>query len=154
MRYFEIEFGQKEDPGFRTDNYYAEESMVIKADHWPTFEEAENFLKEEMLALGFTGVHSITEETLDEVRLSYEDEEIKRWPTLTTNDKKIIKMKIKYEVVVDNMEEFSKAHSIVEELCHLYDGIDKEKSLAFGYAASYMLNIINGEQNDSKEKKV
>ena len=65
-----------------------------------------------------------------------------------------MKMKIKYEVVVDNMEEFTKAHSIVEELCHLYDGIDNEKCLTFGHAASYMLNIINGEQNDSKEKEV
>lgn len=62
-----------------------------------------------------------------------------------------MQMKIKYEVEVDNMQEFVKAHSIVEELCHLYDGIDKEKYLTFGHAASYMLDIINGEQNDSKE---
>ena len=43
-----------------------------------------------------------------------------------------MKMKIKYEVVVDNMEEFAKAHSIVEELCHLYDGIDNERCSLFG----------------------
>ncbi len=65
-----------------------------------------------------------------------------------------MKMKIKYEVVVDNMEEFAKAHSIVEELCHLYDGIDNERCSLFGEAAAYMLDIINGEQNNSKEKEV
>lgn len=64
-----------------------------------------------------------------------------------------MKMKIKYEVVVDDMNEFAKAHAIVEELAHLYDGINKEKCLAFAHAASYMLDIINGEQNDEKEMK-
>lgn len=61
-------------------------------------------------------------------------------------------MKIKYEVVVDDMQKFSEAHSIVEELCHLYDAIgDKEKCILFGNAAAYMLDIINGEQNNEKE---
>ena len=65
-----------------------------------------------------------------------------------------MKMKIKYEVVVDNMEEFAKAHSIVDELAHLYDGVNEEKCLAFAHAASYMLDIINKEQHNEKEKEV
>lgn len=65
-----------------------------------------------------------------------------------------MKMKIKYEVVVDNMEEFAKAHSIVEELAHLYDGIDNERCRLFANAAAYMLDIVNGEQHDEKEKEV
>ena len=65
-----------------------------------------------------------------------------------------MKMKIKYEVEVDNMQEFVKAHSIVEELCHLYDGIDDERCSLFADVAAYMLDIINGEQNEAWEKEV
>ena len=101
------------------------------------------------------GVHSITEITETEVRSDFNVDNFDRWPVLTKKKEEIhMKMKIKYEVVIDNMEEFAKAHSIVEELCHLYDGIDKEKCLVFANAAAYMLDIINGEQHDEKEKEV
>lgn len=153
MRYFEIEFGQKEDPRFRTGDYHAEEVIAIKADHWPTFEEAEEFNRDYMERHKVNGVHSITEISEAEVHSDFNDDNFDEWPVLTER-KVSMKMKIKYEVVVDNMEEFAKAHSIVEELCHLYDGIDKEKCLTFANAAAYMLDIINGEQNDSKEKEV
>ena len=60
-------------------------------------------------------------------------------------------MKIKYGIEIEDMDKFKSAYGVVEELCHLYDGINKDKCLAFAHAASYMLEIINGEQNDTKE---
>ena len=152
MRYFEIEFGQKEDPGFRTGDYNVKEIIAIKADHWPTFEEVEEFKKDYMKRHNVNGVHSITEITETEVRSNFNVYNFDKWPVLTKKKEEIhMKMKIKYEVEVDNMEEFAKAHSIVEELCHLYDDIDKEKCSLFGTAAAYMLDIINREQNNTKE---
>lgn len=148
MKYIEVEFESKDNPGCADPEY----SIAIKADHYPTLSEVEEFVRKDMIKLGYAKVHGCREITEKEIHDFYNDENIDKWPILTKKEKQNMEMKIKYEVVVDNMEEFSKAHSIVEELCHLYDGVgDKEKCLTFANAASYMLDIINGEQNNTKE---
>lgn len=82
MRYFEIGFGYKEDEYFGSCDYEEVYSIAIKADHYPSFEEVENFCKVDMEKWGYTGVNSITEIEEWEVHTFFDDENIDNWPIL------------------------------------------------------------------------
>ena len=80
MRYFEIGFGNKNDVGFRTGDYEDLYSMAIKGEREPnTFEEAEEFLKEDMKRLGYTGINSITEIEEWECHKFFDDSNFDNW---------------------------------------------------------------------------
>ncbi len=59
-----------------------EYSIAIKADHYPTFEEAEEFIKEDLKRLGYDGVYGITPITEDEVHSFFDDSNIDNWIVL------------------------------------------------------------------------
>lgn len=82
IRYFELGFGYKEDEGFRTGDYEEVYSIAIKADHYPNFEEAEEFVKDDMEKWGYTGVNSITEIEEWEVHKFFDDSNIDNWKVL------------------------------------------------------------------------
>lgn len=84
MRYFEIGFGNKEDEDFGTGDYEELYHIAIKADHYPEFEEVENFCKKDMETFGYTGVNSITEIEEWEVHAYYDDSNMDNWPILTS----------------------------------------------------------------------
>lgn len=80
MRYFEIGFGNKEDKDFRTGDYEELYSMAIKGERGPdNFEEAEEFLKEDMKRLGYTGINSITEIEEWECHKFFDDGNFDNW---------------------------------------------------------------------------
>lgn len=83
IRYFELGFGYKEDKDFRTGDYEEEYSMAIKADHYPSFEEAEEFVALSMKEWGYTGINSITEIEEWEVHKFFDDDNIDNWKVLT-----------------------------------------------------------------------
>ena len=86
MRYFELGLGYKEDEGFGTGDYEEQYSIAIKADHHPTFEEAEMFIKKDMEAMGYTGINSITEIAEWECHTFFDDDNIDNWPILTEKE--------------------------------------------------------------------
>ena len=57
----------------------SEYSIVIKADHSPDFEEAEEFIREDLKRLKYDGVYSITEITEDEVYSFFDTSNIDNW---------------------------------------------------------------------------
>ncbi len=81
IRYFEIGFGYKEDEFFRTGDYIEDYHMAIKADHYPSFEEVEEFVKGDMGE--YTGVNSITEIEEWEVHKFFDDDNVDNWKVLT-----------------------------------------------------------------------
>lgn len=83
IRYFELGLGYKEDKDFRTGDYYDQYSMAIKADHSPSFAEAEEFIKEDMQKMGYTGINSITEIEEWEVHEFFDDTDIDSWKVLS-----------------------------------------------------------------------
>ena len=60
-----------------------EYSIAIKADHYPTFEEAEEFIKEDLKRFGYDGVYGITPITEDEVHAFFDDSNIDGWKVLS-----------------------------------------------------------------------
>lgn len=60
-----------------------EYSIAIKADHHPTFEEAEEFIKEDLKKFGYDGVYGITPLEEWEVHSFYDDSNIDNWKVLT-----------------------------------------------------------------------
>lgn len=60
----------------------AEYSIAIKADHYPDFEEAEEFIKEDLKRLGYDGVYGITPLTEEEVYSFFDTENIDNWKVL------------------------------------------------------------------------
>lgn len=59
-----------------------EYSIAIKADHEPTFEEAEKFIKEDLKRLGYDGVYGITPITEEEVHQFFDYSNINNWKVL------------------------------------------------------------------------
>lgn len=59
-----------------------EYSIAIKADHYPTFEEAEEFIKEDLKRLGYDGVYGITPIEEWEVHEFFDDSNIDDWKIL------------------------------------------------------------------------
>lgn len=57
----------------------AEYSIAIKAEHEPTFEEAEEFIKDDLKRLGYDGVYGITPITEYEVHQFFDDSNIDNW---------------------------------------------------------------------------
>ena len=62
--------------------YDSEYSIAIKADHSPDFEEAEEFIREDLKRLGYDGVYSITEITEYEVEQFFDTSNIDDWKVL------------------------------------------------------------------------
>lgn len=60
-----------------------EYSIAIKADHYPTFEEAEEFIKDDLKKLGYDGVYGITPIEEWEVHEFFDDSNIDDWKILT-----------------------------------------------------------------------
>ena len=83
IRYFELGLGYKDDELFGTGDYDELYSMVIKADYYPDFKEAEEFIKEDMQRMGYTGINSITEIEEWEVHEFFDDSNIDNWKVLT-----------------------------------------------------------------------
>ncbi len=83
MRYFALGLGYKDDQYFGTGDYEEQYSMAIKADHYPSFDEAEEFIKKDMENMGYTGISSITEIEEWEVHKFFDDENLDSWPVLT-----------------------------------------------------------------------
>lgn len=61
----------------------SEYSIAIKADHYPTFEEAEKFIKEDLKNFGYDGVYGITPLTEQELYSFFDTENINEWKILT-----------------------------------------------------------------------
>lgn len=89
VEFFELECGVKAIEGKEygceicrglVDTEY---SIAIKADHHPTFEEAEEFIKEDLQRLGYDGVYGITPITEYEVHQFFDDSRIDEWKILS-----------------------------------------------------------------------
>ncbi len=89
IKFYELNCGEKAEAGKEygcevcrglVDTEY---SIAIKADHYPTFEEAEEFIKEDLKRLGYDGVYGITLLTEDEVHSFFDDSNIDNWKVLT-----------------------------------------------------------------------
>lgn len=60
-----------------------EYSIAIKADHYPTFEEAEKFIKDDLKRFGYDGVYEIVPLTKEELFSFFDTENIDKWKVLT-----------------------------------------------------------------------
>lgn len=60
-----------------------EYSIAIKADHYPTFEEAEDFIKDDLKKFGYDGVYGITPLSEDELHSFFDTENIDKWKVLS-----------------------------------------------------------------------
>ena len=60
-----------------------EYSIAIKADHYPTFEEAEEFIKDYLKEFGYDGVYGITPLTEQELYSFFYIKNIDKWKVLT-----------------------------------------------------------------------
>lgn len=58
-------------------------SIAIKSDHYPTIEEAEEFIKSDLERFGYDGVYGITLLTEQEVYSFFDTENIDGWKVLT-----------------------------------------------------------------------
>lgn len=95
VKYYEIEFGrkfnEKSESPYETDDGIpivygmigTEYSIAIKADHYPTLQEAENFCKEDIEKFGYDGVYGITPLTEQEVHSFFDDSNIDNWKILS-----------------------------------------------------------------------
>lgn len=88
IKFYELACGVKPEEGIKynyeicrglTDAGY---SIAIKSDHYPTFEEAEEFIKEDLKRLGYDGVYGITPVTEEEVHQFLNDDNIDNWEIL------------------------------------------------------------------------
>lgn len=61
----------------------AEYSIAIKADHYPTFKEAEEFIKADLKKFNYDGVYGITPLTEAELYAFFDTENIDKWGVLT-----------------------------------------------------------------------
>lgn len=84
FKFYEIGLGNKEDKDFRTWDYEELYSVVIKATHYPTFEEVEKFLSSDLNLRPACniGVNSITETSEWEVHNLYDDTDVENWRIL------------------------------------------------------------------------
>ena len=95
IKFYEIEFGQKfneksESPYETDDGIPIVHGMVdvgysiaIKADHYPSLQEAEIFCKEDIEKFGYDGVYGITPLTKQEVHSFFDDSNIDNWKILS-----------------------------------------------------------------------
>ena len=86
VEYYELNCGVKAKEGDEEVNrglVDAEYSIAIKADHYPTFEEAEEFTKEDLKKLGYDGIYGITPLTEQELHSFFDTENIDEWKTLS-----------------------------------------------------------------------
>ena len=89
IKYYELECGvkAKEDEEYGCEICRGlvdtEYSIAIKADHYPTFEEAEEFIKEDLKKFGYDGVYGITPLTEQELYSFFDTENIDEWKVLT-----------------------------------------------------------------------
>ena len=89
IKYYELECGVKAKEGEKYGCEIcrglvdAEYSIAIKADHYPTFEEAEEFIKEDLKKFGYDGVYGITPLTEQELYSFFDTENIDEWKVLT-----------------------------------------------------------------------
>lgn len=88
IKFYELNCGEKAEEG---QEYGCEVcrglvdigySIAIKADHYPTFEEAEEFIKDDLKRLGYDGVYGITPITEYEVHSFFDDSNIDNWKVL------------------------------------------------------------------------
>lgn len=90
IQYYEITFGKRVDNENNEEVcrglYDMEHSIAIKATHYPTIEEAENFCKEDMETFDADGIYSITPVTEDEVYSFFDTENIDNWKVIGGND--------------------------------------------------------------------
>lgn len=86
IQYYEIGFGTKTDDATEDvcrglcDSEY---SIAIKATHYPTFEEVEKFVSEDLKQFGYDGVYSITPLTEEEVYSFFNTDNIDNWKILS-----------------------------------------------------------------------
>ena len=89
IKYYELNCGvkanEKENCGCEVcrglvDTEY---SIAIKADHYPNFEEAEAFIKEDLKKLGYDGVYGITPLTEEELYSFFDTKNLENWPVLS-----------------------------------------------------------------------
>lgn len=88
IKFYELNCGEKAEEGCEygceisrglVDTEY---SIAIKSDHYPSLEEAEEFIKEDLMRLGYDGVYGITPITEDEVHQFFDDSNIENWKIL------------------------------------------------------------------------
>jgi len=60
-----------------------EYSIAIKADHYPTFEEAEEFIKDDLKKFGYDGIYGITPLSEEELHSFFDTENIDKWKVLS-----------------------------------------------------------------------
>lgn len=88
IKFYELNCGEKAKEGNKYDCEVSrglvdtEYSIAIKADHFPTFEEAEEFIKEDLKRFGYDGIYGITPITEEEVHQFFDDSNIDNWPIL------------------------------------------------------------------------
>lgn len=56
--------------------------IMNHAEHEPTFEEAEEFIKEDLKRLGYDGIYGITPITEHEVHQFFDDSNIDNWKVM------------------------------------------------------------------------
>ena len=80
-QYYEIEFGILAE-GAQSGDYHSLHSVAIKADHWPTIDEAWEFVKDyaARLGCGFDCVNGVTRISEEEVRAYFDASSIDSWP--------------------------------------------------------------------------
>lgn len=87
IQFYEVAFGKKADENTDCEDvcnglYDTEYGVAIKATHYPTIEEVEAFVKEDLEIYGADGVYSVTPITEDEVYSFYDTERIGEWKVL------------------------------------------------------------------------
>ena len=85
IQYYELSFGKKidsKDQEIFRGLYDTEYSIAIKATHYPTIEEAENFAADDIKLYGADGIYSVTPITEEEVYSFYDTENIDNWKIL------------------------------------------------------------------------
>ena len=90
IKFYEIAFGIKADGATEDANRGlcdSEYSIAIKATHYPTFEEAEKFVSDDLKQLGYDGVYSITPLTEEELHSFFDTDNIDDWKILERQDK-------------------------------------------------------------------
>ncbi len=78
----DIECGSKNGSEICRGLIDTEYSIAIKADHYPTFEEAEEFIREDLKKFGYDGVYGITPLTKEELYSFFDTENIDNWNVL------------------------------------------------------------------------
>ena len=90
IKFYEIAFGIKADSTAENVNRGlcdSEYSIAIKATHYPTFEEAEKFVSDDLKQFGYDGVYSITPLTEEELHSFFDTDNIDDLKILERQDK-------------------------------------------------------------------